>query len=82
MDLGNVSFIGLVVITLIGVIKESFPAITGNMTRLVALVIGLVLGLLGQFNLLPDVSVNVVTGIMAAIAAVGTMTAIDRITQN
>lgn len=79
MDLGQVSFVGLIVITIVGALKDWFPTLTGNQTRLVALGIGLVLGLLGQLNLLMGVEVNVVTGIMAAIAAIGTVTVVDRI---
>lgn len=79
MDIGQVGFVGLVVITLVGAVKDSFPSMTGNQTRLVALVFGFILGLLGQLNLLPGVGVNIVTGIMAGIAAVGTVTVADRI---
>lgn len=79
MDIGQVSFIGLVVITIIGAIKDQFPTMKGNTTRLVALVIGGALGLLAQVGFLMGVEATIVTGIMAGVAAVGTVTVVDRI---
>lgn len=79
MDIGQVGFIGLVVITIVGALKDVFPNMTGNLTRLVALVIGAILGAFGQLGLLMGVEVNIVTGIMAGVAAVGTITVADRI---
>lgn len=79
MDIANVGFIGVVVIVLVGAIKDAWPTLTGNQTRVVALVIGLILGLLGQVNLLPGVQVDVVTGIMSAVAALATVTVADRV---
>lgn len=79
MDLMQVGFIGLVVIVMVGALKDWVPAITGNTTRLAALVIGGVLGLLAQSGFLPGVDATVVTGIMAGVAAVATTTVADRI---
>lgn len=79
MDIGQVTFVGLVVITIIGALKDAFPQITNNMTRLAALLIGGIIGLLAQVGALPGVEGTVVTGIMAGIAAVGTVTVADRI---
>lgn len=79
MDLGELGFVGVIVVAVVGAFKDQFPLMTGNQTRLVALLTGSILGILGQFGLLPGIELNVVTGIMAAMAAVGTMTAIDRV---
>lgn len=79
MDIGQVTFIGLVVITIIGALKDAMPNITGNMTRLAALVIGGIIGLLAQVGLLPGIDSTLVTGIMSGIAAVGTITVADRV---
>ena len=79
MDLGQVGFVGVVVVAVVAAIKDWFPQVTGNQTRLIAIGIGLVLGLLGQNSLIPGVEVNIVTGIMAAVAALGTVTVVDRI---
>lgn len=82
MDLGNLTFIALVVITIVGALKDQFPTMTGNMTRVAALVVGGVLGLLAQANLLPGVDATIVTGIMAGVAAVGGVTIADRVGSN
>lgn len=82
MDIVQVGFIGLVVITVIGAIKDRFPKMTGNTTRLVALVIGGVVGVVAQFGVLPGVEGNIVTGIMAGVAAVATTTIADRVGYN
>jgi len=79
MDLGQIGFIGLVVITIVGALKDNFPKMTGNMTRLAALIIGAVIGLIAQFGYLPGIEATVVTGIMAGVAAVGTVTVVDRV---
>lgn len=86
MDIGNVGFIGLVVITIVGAIKDAVPnkpdgtsPMTGNITRVVALVVGGLLGGLAQAGLLMGVEATIVTGIMAGIAAVGTVTVADRV---
>lgn len=79
MDIGNVTFVGLVVITVVGALKDQFPTMTGNMTRLAALIAGAIIGLLSQVGVLPGVEGNVVTGIMAGVAAVGTITVADRV---
>lgn len=80
MDLGQVTFIGLVVITVVGALKDRFPAsMTGNTTRLAALIVGGALGLIAQVGFLPGVDANLVTGIMAGVAAVATTTVADRI---
>lgn len=79
MDIGQVGFIGLVVITVVGALKDSFPQMTGNMTRLVALVVGGIIGLLAQVGLLMGVDATFVTGMMAGVAAVGTVTVVDRV---
>lgn len=81
MDFTQITFVGLVVVTVVGALKDQFPTMTANTTRLVALCIGLVLGLLGQVGLLvvPGVTLNVVTGIWAAVAAVGVVTVADRV---
>jgi len=79
MDLGQISFIGLVVVTIVGALKDQFPAMKGNTTRVAALVIGGILGALAQGGFLPGVNATIVTGIMAGIAAVGTVTVIDRV---
>lgn len=78
MDIGNVTFIGLAVITIIGAIKDVAPNLGGNTTRLVALIIGGVIGLIAQIGLLPGVEATLVTGIMAGVAAVGGVTVADR----
>jgi hypothetical protein len=78
MDIGNIGLVGTVVVVLVGAIKDSYP-LTGNQTRLAALVIGLILGLLGQVGLLPGVTVDVTTGILSAVAAVATVTVADRV---
>lgn len=79
MDLAQVGFIGLVVITVVGAIKDRFPDMTGNTTRLTALVIGGVVGLIAQLHFLPGVEATLVTGIMAGVAAVATTTIADRV---
>jgi zinc transporter ZupT len=79
MDIGNVTFVGLVVITIVGALKDAFPTMTNNMTRVAALVIGGIIGLLAQVGLLAGVDATVVTGIMAGVAAVGTVTVADRV---
>lgn len=79
MDIGEVTFVGLVVITIVGALKDQFPNMTGNMTRLAALVVGGVIGLLAQVGVLPGVDANFVTGIMSGVAAVGTITVADRV---
>lgn len=79
MDVANVGIVGVMVITIVGAIKDTYPLMTGNQTRLVAVIIGALLGLLGQFNLLIGLDVNVVTGILSAVAAVATVTVADRI---
>jgi hypothetical protein len=79
MDIGNVGFIGVVVIVAVGALKEKYPAISGNTTRLVALIIGAVIGLISQFGLLPGVSATIVSGVFAGVAAVATVTVADRV---
>jgi hypothetical protein len=79
MDVGQVTFVGLVVITIVGALKDRFPNMTGNTTRLAALVIGGAIGILAQVGFLPGVEATLVSGIMAGVAAVGTITVVDRV---
>lgn len=82
MDIGQVTFIGLVVITITGALKDKFPKMSGNTTRLAALVIGGIIGLIAQVGWLPGVDATLVTGIMAGVAAVATVTVADRVGVN
>lgn len=79
MDLGQVSFIGLVVVVAVGALKEKYPTISGNTTRLLAIAIGGVLGLIAQLGFLPGVAATLVSGVFAGIAAVATVTVADRV---
>lgn len=72
-------FVGAAVITVIGALKEVFPTMTGNITRVAAFVVGAIIGLLAQVGALPGVEATVVTGIMSGIAAVATVSVADRV---
>lgn len=79
MNIGELTFIAVVVVATTGALKDAFPTMTGNATRLVAIVVGGVLGLLAQTGWLPGIDANFVTGALAGVAAIGTVTVADRI---
>lgn len=82
MDLGQLTFIALAVVTIVGALKDAFPTMTGNVTRLTALIIGAILGLIAQVHLLPGVDATIVTGAMSGVAAIGGVTLLDRVGAN
>ncbi len=71
MNVGEVALASVIIVTIIDAIKDFFPTITGNITRLVAMALGAVLGGLAQAGFLPVPDLNLVTGIMSGLAAVG-----------
>ena len=75
MDAGQVSVSALIVMTVVGAVKDQWPTITGNQTRLLAVVIGGVLGYLSQAGYIPLPGVDLVEGIISGAAAVGVHTA-------
>ena len=70
MDLTQVSLVGMMVVVFTDAIKDIFPKIGGNVTRLMALVIGALIGFLAQKGFLPGITIDFVGGIMAGITAV------------
>lgn len=67
---------GLLVLAIIGtvsVLKETSTKISGWITILIAITIGVLAGLGGVEGL------NIVTGILSALAALGTVAVVDRI---
>lgn len=71
MELGSVGAAGLIVIVIVDALREVFPQISGNVTRLVALVIGFLLGGLSQMGALPELQLTLVSGALAGATAVG-----------
>lgn len=71
MDLAQVGIIALVVITITEALKELFPRLTGNLTRLIALFLGAFLGYLAQVGVLPIPDTNLVSGAISGVVAVG-----------
>jgi hypothetical protein len=78
MDFSQIGFVGLVVIVCIDALKEQFPGIKGNLTRLIALVIGGAIGLLFQVGILHGVQIDLIGGVFAGVAAVAGNTLIMR----
>jgi len=72
MDLAELSIIALIVVVCTDALKESFPQIKQNLTRLIALLIGAVLGYLAQVGILPIPDTTVITGLVSGALAVGT----------
>lgn len=74
MDVSPVVLIGLIVVTIVEVVKEKVPGVSGNVTRLLALILGGLIGALFQFGVFPGMTGSIVMGIVAGVGAVGTST--------
>lgn len=79
MDLGQVGFVSLVVIVITDVVKEQLPDIKGNITRLIAIVIGGGLGIMSTTGIIPGLNIDVVGGVLAGVAAVAGNTLVTRV---
>lgn len=64
-----VIFIGLLIVAFTQIIKMFVPAVNGGVTVVVALIVGVVVGLLDQFLGVTDVSVA--QGVVGALEAIG-----------
>lgn len=78
MDYGQIGFVSLVVIVVTDALKEVFPQVKGNVTRLVALSTGGLIGVLGQSGLIPS-NIDVISGIIAGVTAVAGNTLIAKV---
>lgn len=79
MDFAQIGITGLIVTTVVGALKEWQPSLSGNQTRLVALVVGGLLGYAGQVGFLPISDLNLLNGIIAGATSVGLVTVADRL---
>lgn len=75
MDASQLSVSALIVMTVVGAVKDQWPTITGNQTRLLAIGVGGLLGYLAQAGYVPLPGVDLVEGIISGAAAVGVHTA-------
>lgn len=71
MNIAEIGIIALIVVVCTDALKEAWPLITGNMTRLIALVLGGILGYLAQVGILPITDTTVITGMVSGVVAVG-----------
>lgn len=70
MDLAQVGIVGMVVLVVIDAIKEQYPLIKGNLTRLIALIIGAIIGYMAQTGIIQNLNIDLVGGVFAGVAAV------------
>lgn len=75
----SVGVTSLVVVTVVDAVKDFFPQLTANQTRLVALVVGGILGFAASFNFLPLPGMNVVTGAVAGAIAAGGVAVVKKV---
>ena len=79
MNLSSVGVISLVVVVVVDALKDQFPKLTGNVTRLVALVVGGVLGYGASVGYLPLAGMDIVTGAVAGAIAAGGISVVNKV---
>lgn len=73
----EIAFIGLIIIAITQAIKTWIPQVSGGITILVAIIVGVVVALLDTHIGLADISV--VNGVTIALGAVGVHTTVSQI---